>query len=179
AQIDDTLLDQVREEGETGTRVAGREQPLRVERADRRDRRRLVRGADRISVENRRFPDARIGAARELRHARERVDDTLARGGIERRGRRIVERDHFGSRIRVVGEPAPNAHTPHADGRQDVAPVGQLGRLHHTRDRGDVETRVATADFTPSLDEDYGELVVTLEDVAHHQAIPRLEYVQR
>ena len=73
----------------------------------------------------------------------------------------------------------PNAHAPHADGRHDVAPVGQLGRLHDTRDRGDVEARVATADLTSPLDEDHAELVVTLEDVAHHQSIPRLEHVQR
>ena len=97
---------------------------------------------------------------------------------VGRRGR-FDELDDIRTWIRVVGKPTFDVKSLNADGGEGEATVGKLGSLHDVGHRSDTEADVAAADLAAALDEHDAELLVALEDVAHHRPIPRFEDVQR
>jgi hypothetical protein len=85
----------------------------------------------------------------------------------------------LGARVRIVGQPPLDPDAPNADRCQRVAAIGELLRADDLRDGAEREARVAAADLAPAFDQDDTELAVALQEVLGHDAIARLEHVQR
>ena len=94
-------------------------------------------------------------------------------------GGAVVEALDLRLRVRVVGEPFVDTEPLHSDGDEHPPSATDAVGLDDPRHRADVEPYVATADFTPALDQHDSELAVDREAVFGERLVARLEDVQR